>query len=94
MTGPHFVCFCAIEQLLSINLHTPLCCRVPPLLSPAAAAVLKAYRLKDTSTLGKQNIYLNLTAGPNSTTSDVHNGGVHTAGQPGSDTGGADTTPR
>jgi hypothetical protein len=47
------------------------------LVAAAAAAVLKAYRLKDTGTLGKQNIYLKLTAGANNTTSEVHNGGVH-----------------
>lgn len=37
-------------------------------------AVLKAHRLKDTSTFGKQDLYLALTAGPNQKKSDVHKG--------------------
>lgn len=45
------------------------------------AAVLKAHRLKDTSTFGKQNVFLKLTAGSNSKTSDVHKG--MSARQPG-----------
>jgi hypothetical protein len=36
--------------------------------------VLKAHRLKDTSTIGKQDIFLKLTAGPNVRESDLHKG--------------------
>lgn len=46
----------------------------PPSSLPPPHAVLKAHRLKDTSTFGKQDLYLKLTAGPNQKTSDVHKG--------------------
>ena len=36
--------------------------------------MLKAHRLKDTATFGKQDLYLKLTAGSNSQKSDVHKG--------------------
>lgn len=49
------------------SLHAP--CTAAP-----STAVLKAHRLKDTSTFGKQNIYLKLTAGSNTRTSSVHQG--------------------
>lgn len=39
-------------------------------------AVLKAHRLKNTATFGKQKLYLRLAAGAVVKTSDVHEGEV------------------